>query len=566
VEGSAAARPAATGPTGSGATRQSRPAAAAKRRRLRPHLGSVLVLLIGLLITATMSIGARGLRNDNEDRLLDQRIHEAAAVVGAAVPAVQLPLASVGVTADATGGSILAFEQVMKRETGGERRFASSSLWPIADGATDPARRLGDRPKLASLPPARRQAFLRAAADRIDPVLGPQMSLIDMLDGPNRRLGYAMPSPDRAYLAYAETQLPRDRQSRVGRDEAFSDLDYALYLGDTRTPDKLLASSTGGEGLSGRTAQEAVPFGNQQLLIVLRPRGDLGGTFLASLPWYLLAAGVVLSVFAALLVEFLIRRREQAERLAAELERIAAENARLLSDQRTVAYTLQHSLLPEELPTVDGLELGVRYVAGVEGVDVGGDWYDVIELDGDRLFFVVGDVSGRGLRAATVMASLRYAIRAYATDGDDPATVLTKLSRLLSVGRDGNFATVLCGIIEVNKREVTLASAGHPYPLLLANGHADYVTMVNGVPVGVTAHDTYHPVIVSVPARATLLVYTDGLVERRGEALDVGFERLRAATAGDTGPLEQLLTTVVADVTNIESDDDTALLGIRWTA
>jgi hypothetical protein len=89
--------------------------------------------------------------------------------------------------------------------------------------------------------------------------------------------------------------------------------------------------------------------------------------------------------------------------------------------------------------------------------------------------------------------------------------------------------------------------------------------MINGVPVGVAGGDPYHPVIVSIPARATLLVYTDGLVERRGEPLDTGFDRLRAATATANGSLEQLLSRVVDDVTRNGSDDDTAILGIHWT-
>lgn len=543
----------------SGTTREVTPAATARTRRLRPHLGSVAVLVIGLVITATMAIGARGLRNDNEDRLLRERVREVAAVASAAIPNVQFPLASAGLVADETGGSVSNFREVLRPEMG--ERFASAALFPIAAGATDPAVRIGTPLKLGSLPEGRRQAFLREAADR------PTLSLLEMLDGPNRRLGYAIPSPDKRYLAYAEAQLPRARRARIAGNSAFADLDYALYVGKKRDPAKLIGSSTGGKvPLTGRIAQGAVPFGDSNLLIVLQPKADLGGEFLARLPWYLLAAGVVLTLAAAVLVEFLIRRREQAERLAGELRQIAAENARLLADQRTVAYTLQHSLLPEELPDMDGLELGVRYAAGVEGVEVGGDWYDLIRLDEGRLFFVVGDVSGRGLRAATVMASLRYAIRAYATDGDDPATVLTKLSKLLSVSRDGNFATVLCGIIDVAKREVTIASAGHPYPLLLTNGHADYVTLSNGVPVGVVGTDAYHPVIVSVPARATLLVYTDGLVERRGEELDAGFERLRNACASRDSSLEELLTAVVSEVTLLESEDDTALLGIRWTA
>ena len=118
------------------------------------------------------------------------------------------------------------------------------------------------------------------------------------------------------------------------------------------------------------------------------------------------------------------------------LERIAEENRRLYSEQRTIAQTLQHALLPEALPKIQGVETGARYEAGVEGVDIGGDWYDLIALDDHRLLLVVGDVSGRGVRAAATMASLRYAIHAYAAQNDPPATILTKLSKLVNVGSD----------------------------------------------------------------------------------------------------------------------------------
>ena len=134
------------------------------------------------------------------------------------------------------------------------------------------------------------------------------------------------------------------------------------------------------------------------------------------------------------MTERLVRRRTHAEFLA-------EQNARLFSEQRSVAQTLQHSLLPEQLPDFDGLELAVRYVPGVDGVEIGGDWYDVIGRDNGDIIFVVGDVSGRGLRAATVMASLRYAIRAYAAQGDDPAIILAKLAKLIDIVRDGHFAT-----------------------------------------------------------------------------------------------------------------------------
>jgi serine phosphatase RsbU (regulator of sigma subunit) len=251
-----------------------------------------------------------------------------------------------------------------------------------------------------------------------------------------------------------------------------------------------------------------------------------------------------------------VRRRHHAEQLA-------AENAKLYADQRTLAQTLQSNLLPDKLPDVADMEFGVRYIAGVEGVDIGGDWYDVIALDERRVLFVVGDVSGRGLRAATIMASLRFAVRAYTAQGDLPAMLLSKLSRLLDVDRDGHFATVLCGIVDLKCHELTIANAGHPNPLLISRDRATFITAEIGVPVGINGTPAYDALTVPLPAAGTILAFTDGLVERRGEEPEVGLERLRVAVSQEDEPLDDLLTRVV-DQMATETGDDTAMLGVRW--
>ena len=207
-----------------------------------------------------------------------------------------------------------------------------------------------------------------------------------------------------------------------------------------------------------------------------------------------------------------------------------------------------------------------REFAGEEGVEVGGDWYDVIPLGEQRLLTVVGDVSGRGLRAATTMASLRYAIHAYAAQSDPPAEILTKLSGLLQIATTGQFATVLCAVLDMETHEVTLASAGHLPPLLLRDGRGDYLEPQVGPPIGVATGVAYTPLTVSVPRQATLLAFTDGLVERRGESIDRGLARLRDAALQADGNLPDLLGRLVGELRHGHSDDDTAIVGLRWTA
>jgi serine phosphatase RsbU (regulator of sigma subunit) len=285
---------------------------------------------------------------------------------------------------------------------------------------------------------------------------------------------------------------------------------------------------------------------------------DLGGTFLARLPWLLALTGAALTLAATALVERLTRRRGEAEVLA-------EENAALYAGQRSVAQTLQHSLLPGEFPTIDRVQIAAEYVAGVEGIDIGGDWYDVVPISENRILLVVGDVSGRGLPAATMMASLRYSTRAYAAQGDSPAVILTKLSNLVSIPRDGHFATVQCALIDFSSAEITIANAGHPQPVLLVDGQASFLHTTTGPPIGVRLREPYRDVTAPLPRVATLLMYTDGLVERRGELLDVGLQRLRDASERPGFiELTTLLDAILTDVIPQGSDDDTALLGVRW--
>src|SRR5262249_51869070 len=157
-------------------------------------------------------------------------------------------------------------------------------------------------------------------------------------------------------------------------------------------------------------------------------------------------------IAAALLTERLVRRRTTAERRSTEV-------GLLYEEQRSVAETLQHALLPQRLPTVSGMQIAARYLPGGSDADIGGDWYGVVRLEDGRFVFVVGDVSGRGVSAAAVMASLQFACRAYALEGHPPSRILDQLMKNVEITRDGHFATVLCGLVDVGTHQVTLANA-----------------------------------------------------------------------------------------------------------
>jgi serine phosphatase RsbU (regulator of sigma subunit) len=163
------------------------------------------------------------------------------------------------------------------------------------------------------------------------------------------------------------------------------------------------------------------------------------------------------------------------------------------------------------------------------------------------------------------MASLRFAIQAYAVQEDSPSVILSKLSRLLSVMDTGQLATVLCAAIDLDSHQVTIASAGHLPPLLVTDGRGEFVGGKVGVPVGVEHDATYPSAQVSVSKGATLLAFTDGLVERKHESIDQGLARLRSAAAGNGTPLPELLDRVLGELHNPPAQDDTAIVGLRWT-
>jgi serine phosphatase RsbU (regulator of sigma subunit)/anti-sigma regulatory factor (Ser/Thr protein kinase) len=541
------------------ATRTERPAHAEALARLGPirrlHPVTVLVVVVGLLITAAVVGASAVVHDNNEQRLLDQRVHEAATVAASSVVGIQGQMAAASVAAEVGGSDPTGFRTVMQPlvDSG---RFVSASVWPLGQDDPRPSVVLGAPPALAGQSAAMRRDFLTDAAPRTT------LSIHDLLGNEPRRLGYAYAVPGAGSVAYVEAALPENRRARVASDSAFADLDYALYLGDAPRAAHLLASSSGHPLEGGRTASDFLPFGNTEILLVISARSELGGGLLAALPWILGALGVLLSLVAGFLAERLTRRRERAEGLSNRLEEVADENAELYASQRDIAQQLQHSLMPQSLPHFAGLESAARYDAGVEGTEVGGDWYDVLPIAEDRVVFSVGDVVGRGLAAAAFMAALRYSIRAYALEQSEPALILAKLSAMVETTAEGTFATVICGALDATAGTLTVARAGHPDLLLVDREGARFLDAPLGPPVGVDPSWTYSSVTLDLPADTTLLAYTDGLVERRREHLDIGLERLRRAALAEM-PIAQLVSHLV-DSLVVGGDDDVAVLGLRW--
>jgi len=543
-----------------GEQRRARAPGGAGSHRAWPYWVAAVVLVVGLVVTGVFVWISAASYTNNENRLLKLRVKDAGALFAGVLPNVQTPLASAAALADATDGAVNKFKAFIGPSVGprGRGQFVSVSLWRL--GQAQPLAVVGLPPLLASSPSGRAGLFARAARRS-------QLSLTGLLKASSPpRLGYAFTSPGLTghYVAYAESQLSPNRRSRFQSNSAFADLDYALYLGRTQSAPNLLVTDLKTLPISGRHESISIPFGDSAFTFVVTPRRPLAGTFAQRLPWIIAIVGLLLSLGAAALTARLIARRNQAQELAVSLEQIAGENRRLYAQQRTIARTLQHALLPEALPKVHGVETSARYEAGVEGVEIGGDWYDLIALDDHRLLLVVGDVSGRGLRAAATMASLRFAIHAYAAQDDPPEAILAKLSNLVNVNTSGQLATVLCAVVDVDAHRLTVTSAGHLPPLLLSNGSGTFVRSEVGVPIGVRAGASYTSTSVQTPKAATLLAFTDGLVERRGESIDTGLARLQQAASNNHVALDDLLSHLIDDLRQDGGDDDTAIAALRW--
>jgi anti-anti-sigma factor len=246
------------------------------------------------------------------------------------------------------------------------------------------------------------------------------------------------------------------------------------------------------------------------------------------------------------------------------LAAIMTERGRALNREHRNAETLQRSLLPDRLPVIPGVEVASRYLPGGAGLEVGGDWYDVFALPGGRLGLTIGDVVGRGLAAAATMGQLRTALRAYAIEADSPATVVQRLSRLAAEFEAAQMATLVYAVLDPDTRNLSFASAGHPPPLLIGpDGLANFLMEGRSPPLGVTKAAPAEATVTIRPG-STLVMYTDGLIERRHGSIDESMEALRTAVQGHHGDLNSLCDDRVLQPPRPESiGDDVALLMVR---
>jgi serine phosphatase RsbU (regulator of sigma subunit) len=239
--------------------------------------------------------------------------------------------------------------------------------------------------------------------------------------------------------------------------------------------------------------------------------------------------------------------------------------ARLYEHEHRLVESLQRSLLLDRMPEIPGVALAARYVAGDSIARVGGDWYDAIPLDGGRLGLAIGDVAGHGIDSAALMSELRSALRAYALEHPSPALAVQRLDELLLRLEPNGMATLAYLVYDPSACTLTFAAAGHPYPLLSCpDGSVTYLDQGRSLPLGTGLLEHRPQGDAHVPPGSLLVLYTDGLIERRGRSLDAGFAELAESLRSGGVEPEAACERILADL--LEADpplDDVALLVMR---
>ncbi|MEU5562832.1 SpoIIE family protein phosphatase [Micromonospora musae] len=339
----------------------------------------------------------------------------------------------------------------------------------------------------------------------------------------------------------------------------------AVVVGETADGERL-AGVAAGQGLGASTVpwtvedDSAVPVGTT--VRVTDPAQW------ALLDW---PAGDTVTVAAARLREdrpplyVVVPTKTQTERTPALVQLVqavaaAVEAQRSYDEEHRIAVTLQRSLLPQRIPEINGLDLAVRYEPASARTEVGGDFYELVMLDG-HLLLAVGDVAGHSLHAATVMAELRHAVRAYAVEGHQPGAILHRVNELMRTLLPNESATLCVLLLEPTTGRVRLASAGHLPPVLNVDGKVEFVQ--HSAPLlGIRAERPADLEFV-LPPGATLVFYTDGLIERRDATIDEGLAALADVAAQVDEDLDRFCERLLVQLTPPEINDDVAVVVLR---
>jgi serine phosphatase RsbU (regulator of sigma subunit) len=485
-----------------------------RRRSAALHRLSACALVVLLLLSVGMALVTRAVERDQESRLLEQRADEVSLVLETSITSLKATLTGLGHVARDGGPALFMKEAAEDVAAGpGELTFAllrrerGAYVVVAAAGHGLSVDQRASRPVAAILAAAEKGSDLVAT-----PVLG---------SGPDRLLGFALGGPGvpPGMVIYRQSALGPVKAPREAGSAPFHELRVVLYDASRPVAAQVVVTTTRQLPLSGRARYLTFNVGASRWLLAVSSPNPLVGTWAAWAPWVALAVGLAGSVLIALTFEQIVRRRDAA--------------VALYRSEHRVAETLQHKLLPS-LPEMPGLDIASRYVAASDGQQVGGDWFDVFELPDGGTAVAIGDVMGHDIEAAAAMAQVRAGLRAYAWEGEGPAAVIGRLAALVDAFDVTALVTVIYGVLAApsgnGARWFQWANAGHLPPLLISpGGQVDELRDGKSAVIGALGDEPRSQGRRLLAPGSTMVLYTDGLVERPGVALTGSIEQLRAS-------------------------------------
>ncbi|HEX4016958.1 MAG TPA: PP2C family protein-serine/threonine phosphatase [Frankiaceae bacterium] len=539
--------------------------AVAARRAYPAVSRSLGRLSVATIAAVVITVGAAGfgawathsIVRDQERRLLTERASEVGLLFTSSIGGITSSLTSTRGVLQATDGSSTAFERAVKDQVdaGKASQTTLALLAPVAGGGYRVVAEAGPMLKVGQVITGERAAAFDAT--RGTPLL---VSTPVVGSGVDRAIGFAINASaavggiDNDVL-YRESSLGTLSAGRQAGSAPFHEVNVVLYASNTRAPEQLIISTTGGALPTGGAHYTPEKIGATTWLLGVSAKGSLVGGVATNAWWILLLVAIAAALLLAALIEFAVRRRDAA------LALYVAEHQQ--------AETLQRSLLPS-LPQLPDLELAARYLAGGAGQKVGGDWFDAFALTDGSVGFAIGDVIGHDLEAAAAMSQVRAALRAYAYEGGEPAEVLSQLDRLVLTFELTQLVSVVYGVLsplgEDGSRTLRLANAGHLPPLLQDPvGQVTEITDGASVVIGVPYDEARAQTEQVLAPGSTLLLFTDGLLEGPDLSLTETIPQLVRVVAAH--PLEAgceaLCDRVLESRPNLTQRDDIALLALR---
>jgi serine phosphatase RsbU (regulator of sigma subunit) len=467
-----------------------------------------------LLLSVVVALVTRAVESDQDNRLLVQRANEVNIVLGSSISSLESTLTGLGNVA--RDGTKDLFIKEASGDVAASPKTLTFALLRPEHGSYVVTVEAGQGLAVGEIVPSPVAAVLAAAQKSgglvATPVLG---------SGAKRVLGFALggPSVPAGMVVYRQSALGPVKAPKEAGTAPFDELNVVLYDSSRSVPAQVVVTTTKDLPLAGRVHYLAFPVGASHWLLAVSSAQPLVATVAAWAPWIALIVGLAASALIAATLEQVVRRRDAA--------------VALYRSEHHVAETLQHRLLPT-LASVPGLDVASRYVAASDSQQVGGDWFDVFDLGEGRTALVIGDVMGHDIEAAAAMAQIRAALRAYALENDEPALVLERLAHLVDAFDVTGLVTVIYGVLgppdSDGARQFRWANAGHLPPLVKVT-EGDVYELGDGRSgvIGAPAIEPRSQGHAVLARGSSLVLYTDGLVERPGTDLTDSIGELRSS-------------------------------------